>query len=867
MTRALGGLTSFAKAAPFALAAVIGLWVMGLAGNTIVHGPTVALLSRANLGLPAFSLHGTWYPLASRIWCADLAGYLVTTLLFLVLCAPAERILGSRRTANIFLCSLLGTTAVVAGIAAISGALSADGPSGLRTASAVGPSTGAFGVLLALTHTLTPLWRRRIRVLSIVGLATLVLYSGQLQDVSRLAAALIGLLCGPLLLTTPAAGRRWRVARATIEPQERRLLVALVVVALAAGPLVLLLNRVANGPAARLKGLLMAPSPTRAVVRHLCPQPAAPASCHTVVGYVISRSFGAEIRMILPVLIACVLAEGLRRGYRSAYVGALGFHIVLAAVGVAAILHGALGASWSGGGSGLQLSKFARDVSADLIPAGVALLIYVMRDHFTVRSRAGAYRRLLRLSAGVLVGTSTIYLIGGYLARAQFDRAFGFGDLLRNLPSRFLPPEYLGLIKPRFHPVSGVAGELSDWTGAVFWIVVLAALLVMFRRGGALEHHAEPTEIRRMLREYGGSNLAYMSTWEGHDHWLSSDRRSAFAYRVISSVAITTGEPLGDPARKASAVREFSEFCARNGWTPCLFCVSEDFLPAIEAQQWHALKVANDAVIPLAPFDLSGRRLQDVRTAMHRAGRKGIEARWIDFHDASPSLVQQIAAMGRQLRASRGAPELSFTIGGVPELLDSQTRCLVAVDPEGVVHGVVSWIPVFRAGEVVGWTLDFMRRSPDGLKGVMDFLIASSALSFRQEGSEMMSLSGVPLPPDTAGRSPSAVERVLDGAGSLVNRAFRFESLLAFKDKFRPDYESLFLAYRDGMDLPRIAYAVGRAYLPSVTLREAIGFGRSVLFTGTSRRRSALRWWALRRGSDDLAPRARAERPAVAEAL
>ena len=51
---------------------------------------------------------------------------------------------------------------------------------------------------------------------------------------------------------------------------------------------------------------------------------------------------------------------------------------------------------------------------------------------------------------------------------------------------------------------------------------------------------------------------------------------------------------------------------------------------------------------------------------------------------------------------------------------------------------------------------------------------------------------------------------------------YGFRSLHAFKNKFSPRYEPLFLAYRDEGDLPRIGIALTRAYLPGVDLRDMV---------------------------------------------
>ena len=77
---------------------------------------------------------------------------------------------------------------------------------------------------------------------------------------------------------------------------------------------------------------------------------------------------------------------------------------------------------------------------------------------------------------------------------------------------------------------------------------------------------------------------------------------------------------------------------------------------------------------------------------------------------------------------------MGFTLGGLDELDDRTLRCLIAIDAERRRARRHSWLPVYRDGEPVGWTLDFMRRRADGFRGVMEFLIAAAALSFKEEG-------------------------------------------------------------------------------------------------------------------------------------
>jgi lysylphosphatidylglycerol synthetase-like protein (DUF2156 family) len=65
-----------------------------------------------------------------------------------------------------------------------------------------------------------------------------------------------------------------------------------------------------------------------------------------------------------------------------------------------------------------------------------------------------------------------------------------------------------------------------------------------------------------------------MTTWQGNSYWFTPEGRCVVAYRLACSVALTVGGPIGDPAAIPTAVRGFAEFCAANGWTPCLYSVT-----------------------------------------------------------------------------------------------------------------------------------------------------------------------------------------------------------------------------------------------------------------------------------------------------
>jgi len=156
---------------------------------------------------------------------------------------------------------------------------------------------------------------------------------------------------------------------------------------------------------------------------------------------------------------------------------------------------------------------------------------------------------------------------------------------------------------------------------------------------------------------------------------------------------------------------------------------------------------------------------------------------------------------------------------------------MVALDGDDRVAAVTSWLPVYRDNIIVGWTLDVMRRAPFGMPGVMEFLIASVALRLKEAGVHLMSLSGVPLatsqhPRGRAQRRP--VDTAIAFLGRRLEPAYGFASLLRYKAKFRPRYHSLYLCYRDPLQLPAIGRAIVGAYLPRVTAGEVLSLAKLV---------------------------------------
>ncbi|MBP1326783.1 lysylphosphatidylglycerol synthetase-like protein (DUF2156 family) [Leucobacter exalbidus] len=366
-------------------------------------------------------------------------------------------------------------------------------------------------------------------------------------------------------------------------------------------------------------------------------------------------------------------------------------------------------------------------------------------------------------------------------------------------------------------------------------------------------------QLIAQLERFGGGTISWMTTWDLNQRIAATSTTSAtvtsaatgdsaapaltantaavisgttathgaIAYQAHSGVAVMLGDPIVAASTAQAALKEFAHTTQQAGLTPCAFSVSSAVAEA-RPRGWRSVIVAEDTIVDLPGLEFKGKPWGAVRTSINRATRENITFRMVRLSEEPWSTLAQVRAISEQWTGDKGLPEMRFTLGTVEEALDPRVLVGIAVDEEGSLHGVTSWLPVYGPADtvtgeprIIGWTLDLMRRRDGGFGPVMEFLIASSAQHFSEQGYEFVSLSGAPLVrPADAETGP--IDQVLEQLGGLIEPLYGFKSLHRFKQKFNPRHESLHLIYRDEGDLPRIGIALTRAYLPDASLRDLV---------------------------------------------
>jgi phosphatidylglycerol lysyltransferase len=813
---------------PVTIVIFLATVAFAIAGRGL-RGPSLRLRLTLGTGYEqVIDLHRWWTPVTS-VFLTDGGIELPVVLLAIVfILGPAERVLGSTRTAIAFLVSAIAGALAGIIVQEVGTALGELWSRRVTELVTLDPMTAIAGTIMAASAFATSLWRRRIRVLTFSVVLLFLLYSGQPSDLYRAIAALAGFALGVAL--NPGDGAiRWQRS----SHHEARVLLSSVITITAVGPAITLFSKLRLGALAPLGLLLTDARPGGLPTVDECHAIRITRGClHDMTLERIS-GVGPVLLTVLPLLTLLVAAIGLSRGRRFAAWLAIVVNVALAALG--AYFYGFLplvGHRFSFHFTTPHYWEVSLAIAVSVaVPLAIAALVAVNLRHVTVRASRRSVGGYL---AGILVafvGLSALYVGVGSLMPGSFHPRVSALDLLSDLPERFIPIGFVRAERLAFLPTHPIIIFLYYWIGPLFWLTVIGGALYVVLAPGTRLEAAGLARIRPLLRAGSGS-LGFWSTWDGNSYWFSPDGRAAVAYRVVNGIALTTSEPIGPSDAAVAAVGQFARYCDDNGWVPVFYAIHDETLAVTTAMGWSSMSVGDETVVLPGEWKTEGKRWQDVRSSINRAERAEVRSLWTSYAALSPSHARQIGEISEQWVAEKDLPEMGFTLGGMDELRDHDVRLMLACDADDRVVGVTSWLPTWREGTIVGWTLDFMRRTPDGMNGIMEFLIARSAEHFREAGVEFMSLSAAPLAHQPAAGDeslePSGAERVLAYVGSRLEPVYGFRSLFTFKRKFQPEFRQLWMAYPDPITLPAVGLALARAYVPSLSVRQSIRLIRGV---------------------------------------
>ena len=233
----------------------------------------------------------------------------------------------------------------------------------------------------------------------------------------------------------------------------------------------------------------------------------------------------------------------------------------------------------------------------------------------------------------------------------------------------------------------------------------------------------DEVQIRTLLAQSGErDSLGYFATRRDKSVVWSTTRKAAVTYRVVNSVSLASGDPIGDPESWPQAIESWLEESRHYGWAPAAMGAGEEGAQAYVRAGLQALSLGDEAIIEFKDFTLEGRHMRVVRQAVNKLERDGFTTRVRRHRDIPDDHMAGVIADADRWRDTDNERGFSMALGRLGDPLDGDCVLTEIYDPEGNRCGLLSFSPWGQRGI----SLDLMRRDHDAENGVMEMMVTAT---------------------------------------------------------------------------------------------------------------------------------------------
>ena len=455
-----------------------------------------------------------------------------------------------------------------------------------------------------------------------------------------------------------------------------------------------------------------------------------------------------------------------------------------------------------GGGPLLQIAGL-------VIMSAVLVILWRARPQFQAR---GARRNLLAAIIFFLLGGLVILVLGTWLV-STFGTTPDLETAALHVLDKMLGE--VGLTRPDEVSSPLWVTIFLDVLGAV---VILTSTYLLFRPPAHTQtlSAVDEARVRTLLRSFGEwDSLGYFATRRDKSIvWNAGEPAAAQAgvsYRVIGSVSLASGNPVGDPEHWESAIEQWRAKSRASGWSLAVMGAGELGATAYAEAGLTAFEIGDEAILDMRTFSLNGPGMKAVRQSVSRLQRRGYTTAVTRHGDVDPAHFDELSASASRWRGDGGDERgFSMALGRLGDSLDSQCLLVEAHDADGALRAFLSFVPWGRNG----LSLDLMRRDPTADNGLVELMVSSLAERAPVFGVGRVSLNFAMFREAfergaEVGAGPIA--RLWRHALLLASRNWQLESLYRSNAKYQPEWQPRYICFEYPSDLPRVGTAAGNA--------------------------------------------------------
>jgi lysyl-tRNA synthetase, class II len=448
----------------------------------------------------------------------------------------------------------------------------------------------------------------------------------------------------------------------------------------------------------------------------------------------------------------------------------------------------------------------------------IALALIARRHDFAGPGDPSVRAHLLARALVWFGGIFAYGLVALWINRVSADQPFTFRFALRETAESLVGLELSGS--------THVHGEFGHWFPLSLLVLGVIGVFGLawtwlapwrYRHG---QEHRERVRAQAIVDSFGIDTLAPFALRGDKSYFFSEDERAFVPYKVVASVAVVSGDPVGPEDAVRALVPRFLDFARARDWRVAVLGAGERFLDLYRNLGLRVLYHGDEAVVHTASFSLEGRAVRKVRQSVTRLEREEYTAEALfagDIHDELRAELQDIFDEWRG-----GAPTKGFTmeLDTLFRLEEDDALFVIGRDAEGVPQGFLHFVVAHPAHALSLSSMPRRRQTPNGFN---EWLVVAAIEWAKQHDVTHVSMNFAPfaavLAPEAEAEGTQRLQR--RALKTLKGHGFQLENLLAFNRKFFPDWERRYVVYERAVDLPRVGFAglAAEGYLPLASAR------------------------------------------------
>jgi len=347
-------------------------------------------------------------------------------------------------------------------------------------------------------------------------------------------------------------------------------------------------------------------------------------------------------------------------------------------------------------------------------------------------------------------------------------------------------------------------GDAPRMLRASLAVIVLGSayvLLNMLRPARPQPAVAGPGELARARALIALADVTLANAaLTGDKRLLFSDGGDAFVmYQIAGHSWIALGDPVGSQQGAEELVWRLREISDHHGGETVFYQVGPERLALYVDLGLAALKIGEEARVPLAGFSLEGAARAELRQSHRRAQRDGAT-----FEVVTPEAIEPLLPVLQRISTawltSKSTSEKRFSVGAFsPQYLRQFPLAVVRCGGAPAAFANL-WTTETRAE----LSVDLMRFGPEAPRSAMDYLFVELMQWGREAGFRSFNLGMAPL----SGLETHPLAPAWHRVGNFIFRHgehfYNFEGLRRYKAKFDPQWEPRYLVARGGIALPRV---------------------------------------------------------------